>query len=155
METTSYLYVKIVYNIVYDVLESPRLEGEGRRSRLKIGWGNEEMRKWFRDGASLVKNSNDIVFPKVCSATLAQAVRELQYKLIFCASRSTWNFLVLRAWKKFRNHFFNPFHIFLTLLFPFTLYSCLYAFLVLQPKYYRVSILLNFFLCKTKIFSVF
>ncbi len=26
METASYLYVKIVYNIVYDTLESPRLK---------------------------------------------------------------------------------------------------------------------------------
>ena len=37
METASYLYVQIVYNIVYDTLKSPRLEGEGRGSRLKIG----------------------------------------------------------------------------------------------------------------------
>jgi hypothetical protein len=37
METASYLYAKIVYNIVYDALESPCLEGEGRGDRLKIG----------------------------------------------------------------------------------------------------------------------
>ncbi len=41
METASYLYVKIVYNIVYDTLESPRSEGEGHKSRLKIGLGND------------------------------------------------------------------------------------------------------------------
>jgi hypothetical protein len=29
METTSYLDVKIVYNIVYDALESPRSRGRG------------------------------------------------------------------------------------------------------------------------------
>ncbi len=42
METASYLYVQIMYNIVYDTLKSPSSEGEGRRSRLKIGlskWG--------------------------------------------------------------------------------------------------------------------
>ncbi len=33
METASYLYVKIVHNIVYDALESPRSEG------LSIGRG--------------------------------------------------------------------------------------------------------------------
>jgi hypothetical protein len=37
MEIASYLYVQIDNNIVYDVLKSPRSEGEGRRSRLKIG----------------------------------------------------------------------------------------------------------------------
>ncbi len=34
METASYLYIKIVYNIVYDVLKSPRLKREGHGSRL-------------------------------------------------------------------------------------------------------------------------
>jgi hypothetical protein len=37
METASYLYVKIVYNIVYDALESPPLKGEGHGNRLRIG----------------------------------------------------------------------------------------------------------------------
>ncbi len=52
METVSYLYVKIVYNIVHDVFESPRSKGGGCGNRLKIGWG-------YGDRASLVKNSND------------------------------------------------------------------------------------------------
>ncbi len=41
METASYLYAKIVYNIVYDALESPHSEGEWHGSRLKIGLRNE------------------------------------------------------------------------------------------------------------------
>jgi hypothetical protein len=37
MEIASYLYVKIVYNIVNDALRSPCSEGEGRGSILRIG----------------------------------------------------------------------------------------------------------------------
>ncbi len=37
IETATYLYIKIVYNIVYDALKSPRSEVEGRGIRLKIG----------------------------------------------------------------------------------------------------------------------
>ncbi len=44
------------------------------------------------------------VFPKVCSAIPAQVVRESQYISIFCASRSTKIFLVVRVPEKFGNH---------------------------------------------------
>ncbi len=38
METASYLYIMIVYNIVYGALKSPRSEGEG----VWIGWGYDK-----------------------------------------------------------------------------------------------------------------
>ena len=49
------------------------------------------------------------VIPKVCSkdhkcsARFAQVVRQIQYKLIFCASRTTKIFEVLRALKSLGN----------------------------------------------------
>ncbi len=41
METASYLYVKIVYNIVYDTFESPLSKEVGLGSILRIGWRSE------------------------------------------------------------------------------------------------------------------